>query len=96
MAMTGIEYATAAKEQRQTFMSEIEAAHERVSQMASRMDELANRLCGGSAPTDISQGVRPAAVPNGIFDAVTERAQDMSAKLEAIRDNINRIERSLP
>jgi hypothetical protein len=94
MAMTEAGYA--AKEAPATFVGAIENVHEQVASISSRLTDLTDRLCGSTPQPPEQAGRALNAVPNGIFDNLSERATDMSTKLDRMRDCLNRIERALP
>lgn len=83
------------EEPKQTFSGDVEYAAVLTDELAARIQRLADRLCG-SAPSDAGSVVGKPIPPDGIFNAVSDRARAIQYRISDANDCLQRIERALP
>lgn len=83
-------------EKREPFTNGIERASRELGDIAVRIEAIADRICGGvRAQNTLSPGV-PTAVPNGLVESIEDTGREQLRRIEAIRNELSRIESILP
>lgn len=82
------------EEPKQTFSGDVEYAAVLTDELAARIQRLADRLCG-CGPTEAGNIGKPIP-PDGIFNAVSDRARAIQYRISDANDCLQRIERALP
>ncbi|MDB6035981.1 MAG: hypothetical protein JWM16_6319 [Verrucomicrobiales bacterium] len=76
------------------FTDPVSDANEQMTTLLTRIEKLADTLCGSTPTGEDANGLRQ--VSNGVFDQVAEQGRSIISKATAAIECINRIERSLP
>lgn len=83
---------------REPFTNGIERASRELGDIAVRIEAIADRICGGvrGPQNTLASGAVPTAVPNGLAESIEDTGREQLRRIEAIRNELSRIEAILP